>query len=463
MAGTLRTVGWMTARAGVGLMLLALVSSTALAEEVKKSVAEQLLEVMRAKEMIDEQQYQDLLEQARAEQAERVNPPVAAAVDPKKPDWKFDWRNGFNLSNADDSVRMKFGGRIENDFAVVNESNWLENDIGGVGTGTEFRRARIYFEGGLYEYLLFKVEYDFAGGEAAMKDGWVGIQNIPYLERIRIGHMKEPFSIEQMTSDRYNTFMERALPDAFVPGRNTGVMVDRNFLGERIYFGAGAFANTDDFGFEFQNGANYNATARLTGLPIFSEDGDHVLHVGINYSHLFRGDNSLGYSQRPEAHLAPRIVNTGAIPDVSGADVVGGELAGVFGPINFQSEVISSFLNRGQDLSNPSFWGAYGQVSWFLTGETRDYNAQSAAFSRTAPKHPFNLKNGTFGAFELAVRFSHLDLDDETFRGGIVNDITGGLNWYLYSNMRFMLNYVYSRLDGVGDANIVQSRVQLDF
>ncbi len=448
----------------VGWMLL---GTAAGADEApaKKSVAEQLLDIMRAKDVIDEQQYQDLLRQAREEQAERAAPPPAvASAPPPKPEWEAGWRNGFYVNKSDNSVRLKFGGRLENDFAVINESRSFADEFGGVGTGTEFRRARIYFEGGLYEHLLFKAEYDFAEGEVALKDGWAGLQAIPYIERIRIGHMKEPFSIEQMTSDRYNTFMERALPDAFVPGRNTGVMVDRTFLGERIYFGGGAFANTNDQGFAFENGANYNVTARLTGLPIFAEKGARVLHVGLNYSHLFRGEGPLGFSQRPESHLAPRFVNTGSIPDVSGADIVGGELAGVFGPVNFQAEVITSFLNRRPEaMSNPTFWGGYGQVSWFLTGETRDYNAQSAAFSRTAPKHPFSIADGTWGAFELAVRYSHIDLDDKGIRGGIGNDITAALNWYLYSNMRLMFNYVQANRNGIGDASIVQSRVQVDF
>jgi phosphate-selective porin OprO/OprP len=275
--------------------------------------------------------------------------------------------------------------------------------------------------------------------------------------------MKEPFSLETLTSDRFTTFMERALPEAFAPDRNTGLLVERNFLGERIYFGAGAFANTNDTGFAFENGSNYNTTARLTGLPIFADGGAQVLHVGLSYGHQFRGDGSLQYQQRPESHLAPRIVDTGSLAGVSGADLVGGELAGVFGPLNFQAEIMSSFLDRNPGLTNPSFWGAYGQASYFLTGETRNYNAETAVFSRTVPKHPFSISNGTWGAWEIAVRFSHIDLTNGNVRGGIANDITGGLNWYPYGNMRVLFNYVHSNLAGVGNASIVQSRVQVDF
>lgn len=447
----------------LGATWVALYGSSPAAAAEKKSVNERLLEIMRAKNVIDEEQYQDLLEQARQEEGARGMPAVSAA-EPSKPEWDYGWKNTFYLNKTDGSASLKFGGRIENDWAVVNESSDLERRVGGIGTGTEFRRARLFLEGSVYEHGIFKAEYDFATGESELKDVWIGLQKLPYIERIRIGHMKEPFSLEQVTSDRYVTFMERALPDAFVPARNTGLMIDRNFLGERIYLGVGGFADTDNFGESFDNRAKYNVTARLTGLPIHADEGRQLLHVGVNYSHQFRGGlSSFGYSQRPEARLGPRIVSTGNITGVSGTDLIGGELAGVLGPVNFQSEIVSSFLDRSQGRPDPTFWGAYGQVSWFLTGEARSYNTRDAAFARISPKRSFSVKNGTWGAFELAARYSYLSLDDQGVRGGIVSDVTGGLNWYLFPNLRMMFDYVHSDRHGLGAADIAQTRVQFDF
>ncbi len=431
----------------------------------KKTVAEQLLDIMRAKNVIDEEQYQALLEQARQEAAERSAPAVAAAPpEPaKKPEWEFAWKNGFRLTKSDGSADLKFGGFTQNDFAVVNESRNLESLIGGVGTGTEFRRARIMFEGSMYEYAIFKAEYDFAEGEPDFKDVWAGLQKIPYVDRVRVGYMKEPFSLEQMTSDRYTTFMERALPDVFSPARNTGIMVDRTFLDERIYVGAGGFVKTNNFGKGFQNGSNNNLTARITGLPLYVDEGKMLIHVGGSYSHLFRDDAGLTYKQRPESHLAPYITNTGTISGVDGVDLAGGELAGVFGPFHFQSEAAGSFVDRSQGLGNPRFWGAYAQAGWFLTGEVRPYETRNATFGRVIPKHPFSVKNGTWGGWEIAARYSYLTLDDENVAGGTVSDVTGGINWYLYPNLRLAFNYVYSHRNDVGDANIAESRIQIDF
>ena len=68
------------------------------------------------------------------------------------------------------------------------------------------------------------------------------------------------------------------------------------------------------------------------------------------------------------------------------------------------------------------------------------------------------------GALELAARYSSMDLSEAN--GGILNDITLGLNWYLNPSTRIMFNYVM----GVADVNsedinenTLQMRMQIDF
>jgi phosphate-selective porin OprO/OprP len=446
--------------AAAALVLLSLAMPGVAAE--KKPLTERLLDIMREKNVIDDQQYEELLEQAREEAETRPVAAVSAPAD-TKPDWDYGWKNGFYLKKSDGSVSLKFGGRIDNDWAVINQSENLSRQIGEGGTGTLFRRARLSFEGTVYDYGIFKAEYDFADGETALKDVWVGLQDIPWIERIRIGHMKEPFSLEQMMSSKSITFVERPLSDALVPARNTGLMIDRNFLGERIYFGVGGFANTNDSGTAFQNDSNYNVTARLTGVPIYSDDGGQILHLGLNYSHGFGGDGTLQYRTRPETRFGPTIENTGTITGVTGRNLVGGELAAVFGPVYFQSEIIASLVTRERGLSNPRFWGAYGEIGWFLTGETRQYDKRDAIFVRPAPNHSFSVKNGTWGAWELALRYSYLSLAGGGIDGGIVDDVTGGLNWHLFPNLRLMFNYVFSNRHGLGYSSIAESRVQFNF
>ena len=87
------------------------------------------------------------------------------------------------------------------------------------------------------------------------------------------------------------------------------------------------------------------------------------------------------------------------------------------------------------------------------------------------PSANFNPMNGDWGSFEVAARYSYLDLNDEFVRGGKMWDITAGINWYLFPNTRLSLNYVHSELDNRlispddvdGNADIVQARFELDF
>jgi phosphate-selective porin len=113
-----------------------------------------------------------------------------------------------------------------------------------------------------------------------------------------------------------------------------------------------------------------------------------------------------------------------------------------------------------------SFFGVYGQASYILTGEQHPYEAKNGVFGAPIPAHPFSFR--TFrglGAWEVAARLSHLDLNDGYIQGGRETNVTLGVNWYLNENVRMALNYVHGEIgrdtyEGAMDA--VQWRMQLD-
>ena len=72
--------------------------------------------------------------------------------------------------------------------------------------------------------------------------------------------MKEPFSLEEMTSSNNVTFLERALPNVFAPSRNTGVLIS-NHVKERVSWGMGVFLDTNDLGVD-QGDGEFNFTGR---------------------------------------------------------------------------------------------------------------------------------------------------------------------------------------------------------
>ncbi len=375
-------------------------------------------------------------------------------------DVQVQWKDGLSLETEDKTVRIKIGGRLHYDWAFMSQDSGIRQSLGALQDGTEPRRARFYLSGVLHEQVDFKVQYDFAGGATRFKDVYLGLTRIPYLGKIRVGHMKEPFSLEEMTSNNNVTFMERALPNVFAPSRNVGLLIT-NQAQDRVTWGVGVFRNTNDLGVGRGDG-EFNFTGRLTGTPWHSKKGKKVVHVGLGYSYRSPSQPSFRFRQRPEAHLAPRFVDTGTLT-MRSANLAGPEFAWVYGPASVQTEYVHAALNPVTPNGNANFHGYYVSGSYFLTGEQRNYRASEGRFRGIKPKRNFNLGEGGRGAWELALRYSSLDLQDRTVTGGKLNDFTVGLNWYLNPNARLMWNYIRANRDPRGKAAIFQTRVQLNF
>jgi phosphate-selective porin OprO/OprP len=196
-----------------------------------------------------------------------------------------------------------------------------------------------------------------------------------------------------------------------------------------------------------------------------------LVHLGLSGSYIDpRDDIPLRFRSRPEAHLAPRFVDTGAAT-FAGADhaqLMGTEAAVVCGPFSVQAEYLRSWVTSA--LGASSFDGFYVFGSWFITGEHRNYKRSSGTFDRLTPHKSFSLTDGGPGAWEVAVRYSQSALNDEGVTGGRLNDITVGVNWYLNPNAKIQINYVNAMVDrtsaGVnhdGSAHVVQGRFAVDF
>jgi len=338
----------------------------------------------------------------------------------KDKDFRVYWKKGIRMDSKDKKYKIKIGGRIQTDWGAIGADDDLEASFAGLeGTGAEFRRARLYIAGTVYDFIDFKAQYDFGGSDADFKDVYIGLKKVPLVGHIKAGHSKEPFSLEELTSSKYVTFMERALPNAFSPGRNTGIKFHNAALNKRVTWGVGVFDDVGDTGdSDFDDFSDYNMTARVTCLPWYA-GGASLLHVGLSYSHQFRSEDNTNvrYRARPEAHMTDvRLVDTGNIP-TDGVDLFTPEVALVFGPLSLQGEYFLASLDS-EAASDPSFSGYYAYASYFLTGEHRKYSTSSGAFSRVSPEKNFHPTKGGMGAWEVGLRYSHIDLNDEGISGG---------------------------------------------
>lgn len=393
------------------------------------------------------------------------------------------WAKSRKFETSDKVFQIVTGGRIMNDWVFGFQDEDYENAIVGDATnaplgrledGTEFRRARLYVKGTLYSRVVFKLDFGFEGGDADFKDAYIGIKNIPTLGTILVGQMKIPFGLEYMASSRFITFNERSMgSDAFIADRGTGIRVNNTALeDDRMSWFVAVYREANTFGDSAQVDGQYNFAARVTALPWYQEGGKKLVHVGVgvnwrNPAQPGDGSSRVRFRSQPEIHLGPRIVDT----DNFEADSVflwNVELALVVDSFSIQGELFYAMVDS-QTANDPDFYGFNVYVSYFLTGEHRTYKKSAGAFTRVKPNHNFMDGEGGSGAWEVAARFSMIDLDDGNISGGEAWTVTAAVTWYLNPNTQVKLNYIYANLDNSiggsqeGEAHIITVRFQIDF
>lgn len=391
------------------------------------------------------------------------------------PNFQAYWDQGLKFKSEDGNFKLSVGGRIMNDWGWFDEDDDIKSAIGDQVDGTEFRSVRFSMQGSIYKNIGYKLELDYAGGNANFADVFMELKEIPLLGNFRVGHMKEPFSLEKINSRKFIPFLERGLNNAFTPLRNTGFTAYNHALKKRISWSAGTFLNTNAFGDsqgDSSTEGSYSFSGRLTAVPWYEGNGKKLVHTGISYSYQNAFENKLRYSSRPEINLADKFVDTGDIAAES-ANLFNPELAIVYGPFSFQAEYTYADIERERNAGNDlHFSGFYAYGSYFLTGENRNYKREEGAFGRVKPIKNFQWgsRKGK-GAVELTARYSELDLSDEGIEGGRLQDITAGINWYLNPNTRVTLNYVHASVDRcIGNvrldddsANMLAMRFYVDF
>ena len=368
---------------------------------------------------------------------------------------------GFSLSpaprwdSADGETSFKLRGRLFIDQATV---DWTSPFSGDPTDSTEFRTARLGFE---IEHgpVKFVAEYDFASGDAKPNDILAAI-TLPQ-GRLRIGHFKTMNSLEEETSSRYTTFMERGIAtDLFGLDRRIGLAY--NWSGNGFTASVGVFGGRMDDNFAFRESDGSSATAaRVTWSTV--QDGTRW-HVGASWRGMDY-DGGTRLRVYPQAHLANRFTaidyRTGAaLGAADSSDFLGLELAAIHGPFHVHGEFAQLTLDG--PAGDPSFNSGFAQAGWILTGETRPYKESGGVFNRLRPES--GIFSGGHGAFEIAARYDITDLRDANL--GEIRATTFGANWYLDDYLRVMANYVMAELDAptfTETSDTIQFRIQADF
>jgi phosphate-selective porin OprO/OprP len=366
-------------------------------------------------------------------------------------------------------------GFVQIDAVWFKDSAGTRANDGDVQDWAGFRRARLAAKGQLAEDIRYHLEMDFAfAGRPSFMDVWVEKQQLPILGTVRIGQFRQPLSMSALTSVRDLMFLERALPFAFVPFRQVGVMSYNSAFDDQVTWAASIYKfPTDVYGNAFGD-SGYGTSYRITAVPIDDTRINQVVHLGFGYSYNDpgqaampgSGENDLSYSQSPEVGISrgnvfnntsltstgvtgPFFTATGAIPDIHHNSIYNVELAYALESFLVQSEFF--YVTATQNSGNTyNYSGAYVHSSYVLTGEKHPYNKQTATFGRVIPKQNFG--RAGWGAWEVAGRWSYIDLRDSpnAFSAGApyvnparLNDLTFGLNWYWNTNAKMQFNYIH--------------------
>lgn len=350
--------------------------------------------------------------------------------------------SAISAQAADNSPTIAFAGRIQADATYYNNDTYRFSD------GSEVRRLRAGIQGNLTADWDYRIEYDFAPDEPEAKDVYLrynGFSNA----RITFGNFKVFASLEELTSSNNTTFTERGLPNVFMTQRRMGVGYQS--WSDRYSFAAAAYDNESN---NLDRGKGI--ALRYAYRPLLAEG--QLLHLGINAAVEETDDDTVRLRTRPEAHQdSYRILDTGTITGVDRLTRFGLEAAYVNGPFSAQAEYARKSVDRKSGFSgSPSFDGYYAYVSYFLTDDTRAYTNSDALFGTVSP-------SADSGAWEVAARFSSLNLDDGIIRGGDADAITFAVNYYMTRNLRFQANYVMtesSRRNVGDDPNALNLRVR---
>ena len=263
---------------------------------------------------------------------------------------------------------FQFRGRIEAEAITATQSQESKDVIGNLQNGFGSRRVRLGAQGAIVTSASWMSEVEGAGGNVRLRDVFIWLDALPGVRQIRIGHFREPFSLEGMTSSNFITFLERSPPNEFDPARNWGVAGFWWPESERVLYSLSAFRNgTSSGGQSIGDQGTWAAATRHTGLPVYAPDDSayRLVHLGGAFSYRNPVDGVVVYAASPASSLLTVVDSppTPLLPPVAipanSQQLYNLEAAWVRGPLSLQ----------GSGTGRPSSRSAAG---WFSsTASTR--------------------------------------------------------------------------------------------
>jgi phosphate-selective porin OprO/OprP len=385
-------------------------------------------------------------------------------------------REGFSIKSADGKYAVRLRGLIQTD------GRFFLADSAATATNTFLlRRARPILEATVGKHLELRLQPDFAQGTTVLFDAYGDVKLSPALA-VRVGKFKVPVDLERLQSASDIVFAERSLASNLAPNRDVGLQLSGELDSGLVAWQAGVFNGVPDLGNGDGDVSDAKDVAGRVFLEPFGAGPFKGLGIGVAGSTgLERGTTAspqlAGYRTGGQQTWFRYISSTAAPAGNPFADGRRSRVAPqayfYTGPLGLHGEYIASW----QAVSRASLptvklehtaWQT--TASYFLTGERNSWRS-------AAPRQPFDPEAGTFGAVELAARYSELSIDDATFPGfanpsstpGKARAWAVGLNWYLARGVKTVVDYERTSFTGgtpAGDRapeSFVATRIQYSF
>ncbi len=361
-----------------------------------------------------------------------------------------------------------------------------------------FRRIRLKFEGDLTETMVYRMQIDFNTPDSGeMKDMYLGFKELPILGTVLFGNQKRPIGLDHLNSSRFNIFIERPLVvEAFNEDARRLGIVAYNHTEDLLYnwrYGLFALENPARDGKVIGDSMQLSGNARLASSPWYDESsgGRHYFHWAISVM-VAKPDGDVNpadtnanggrFRTRAELRSDSRWLDTGAIAGADWYETLGLEAILNIGPLQVVGEYQSNWMQRDSFTAgtgpNLRFHGGYVYVAYMLTGEHVPLIRKSGTIDRVRPFANFfvvnTCDNGVrrgCGAWQVAMRYSYLDLSDNDIRGGVESNTALGLVWYFNANASLQLNAIYGEIEdhapvgGFSDGHFTAlgGRLRIDF
>jgi phosphate-selective porin OprO/OprP len=334
---------------------------------------------------------------------------------------------GLSYESPGGAVRLDLGGRLQLDDVNFDQPPLTVHAL-------DFRQARAELTGEVGERFEFRIEREFSSAAGVgWRNLWAGYRPFPDIE-LKAGNFIVPFSLEELQSYSFTPFMERSLANALSDGMGLGA--DASLHRDRWTATIGWFGDPirNDDGHVRQRGDGL--VARVTFLPVSQRDGFAHLGAAFERRTLDVGQ-TLQVQTGPETAFAPILISSQGLARADHLANFGFEAAWSRRSLLLQGQAIETVVGRA-GAPDEHLRGGYVLGGWVLTGQGYDYNRSSGIVRGVA------VPSGG-QALELAARYSVLDLNSATARGGLARDLTLGVNWYLGRNFRITGDFVRSQ------------------